>query len=106
VAGALSISLWDRSISTAYALDQSIQASHSVRYLHIRDFQQGREGAKEFWLEFDEAGQVKNIRAEMPAWESPGEGARISVWQEGKAKIWFQEKKSLVVGSNASRTRW
>jgi hypothetical protein len=96
VAGVLSINLWDRGISTAYALDQSIQASHSVRYLHIRDFQQGREGAKEFWLEFDEAGQVKNIRAETPEWESPGEGARISVWQEGKAKIWFKEKKSLV----------
>jgi hypothetical protein len=96
VAGALSISFWDRTVPTAYALDQSIQASHSVRYLHISDFQPGKEGAKEFWLEFDEAGQIRNIRAQVPAWEAPDDGARISVWQQGKAQIWYKEKKSLV----------
>lgn len=96
VAAALSLSLWDKSASTAYAIEQTIEASHSVRYLEIRDFQQGMEGAKQFWLEFDAAGQVKNIRAEMPEWESPGDGVRVSIWQEGKAKIWYKEKKSLV----------
>jgi len=96
VAVVVSISLWDRSIPTAYAVEQTLEASHSVRYLDIRDFQEGMEGPKEFWLEFDEAGQVKNIRAEMPAWESPGEGARVSIWQEGKAKVWYKNTKTLL----------
>jgi hypothetical protein len=95
VAVALSMSLWDKSIPAAYALEQTIQASHSVRYLEIRDFEKGREGAKEFWLEFDEAGRVKNIRAAMPEWESPGDGARVTVWQQGKAKVWYKNKKTL-----------
>ena len=96
VAAVLSLSLWDKSTSTAYAIEQTIEASHSVRSLEIRDFQPGMEGPKEFWVEFDEAGQVKNIRADMPAWESPGDGARVSIWQAGKAKVWYKEKKSLV----------
>ena len=96
VAVVLSISLWDKSARTAYALDQTIEASHSVRCLEIRDFEAGKEQPKVFWVEFDEAGQVKSIRAEMPAWEAPGDGARIAVWQKGKARVWYKEKKSLV----------
>jgi hypothetical protein len=81
---------------TLYALEQTIQASHSVRYLHIKDFKEGMEEPKEFWLEFDEQGSVKNIRAHMPEWDSPSDGAKVTVWQEGKAKIWFKKKKSLL----------
>jgi hypothetical protein len=96
VAVMLSIGLWDKSAQTAYALDQTIAASHSVRSLEIRDFEPGKEGPKDFWVEFDEAGQIRNIRAEMPEWESPDDGARVIVWQEGKAKAWYKKKRSLV----------
>ena len=96
VAVVLSIGLWDKSIPAAYALEQTLEANHSVRYLVIRDFQEGREEAKEFWLEFDESGQVKNLRADMPAWESPGDGPRVIVWQQGKAKAWYKDKKTLL----------
>jgi len=96
VAVMLSINLWDKSIPTAYALEQTIQASHSVRYLHIKDFKKGREEPKEFWLEFNEQGGVKNIRAYMPEWDSPSDGAKVVIWQQGKAKIWFKKKKSLL----------
>ncbi len=96
IAIALSINFWGISTSTAYALDQTIQASHSVRYLHIRDFKQGMEEPKEFWLEFDEQGNVKNIRAHMPEWDSPSDGAKVTVWQQDKAKILFKKKNTLL----------
>jgi len=32
----------------------------------------------------------------MPEWESPSDGAKVVIWQQGKAKIWFKKKKSLV----------
>jgi len=86
----------DKSISPAYAIEQTIQASHTVRYLHIRDFMAGLDEPKEFWLEFDEQGNAKNIRAYMPEWESPSDGAKVVVWREGKAEVWFKKKKSLV----------
>ena len=91
----LSVTIWDKTTPTAYALEQTIQASHSVRYLHIKGFKKGMEEPKEFWLEFDEQGGIKNIRAYMPEWESPSDGAKVVIWQQGKAKIWFKKKKTL-----------
>jgi len=32
----------------------------------------------------------------MPEWESPSDGAKEVIWQEGKATIWFKKKKTLV----------
>jgi len=96
IAVVVSITFLDKSIPPAYALEQTIQASHSVRYLHIKDFKKGMEEPKEFWLEFDKQGNVKNIRAYMPEWESPSDGAKVIIWREGKAKVWFKKKKSLL----------
>jgi len=96
VAVVLSINVWNKTAPTAYALEQTVQASHSVRYLHIKDFKKGMEEPKEFWLEFDKQGGVKNIRAHMPEWESPSDGAKVVIWQQGKARIWFKKKKSLL----------
>ena len=79
-----------------YAIEQTIQAGHSVRYLHIKDFKSDEDEPKEFWFEFDEQGQVKNVRAYMPEWDSPSDGAKVIVWQEGKAKIWLKKKKAFL----------
>ncbi len=92
----LSVTMWDKTTPTAYALEQTIQASHSVRYLRIKGFKKGMEEPKEFWLEFDEQGVIKNIRAHMPEWESPSDGAKVVIWQQGKAKIWFKKKNTLL----------
>ncbi len=94
---ALLITFFDRTTQLAYALEHTIEASHSVRYLHIKDYKEGMEEPKEFWLEFDERSQIKNIRAHMPEWESPADGEKVTVWQEGKAKVWNKKKNTLVI---------
>ena len=53
----LSVTIWDNTISKAYALEQTIKASHSVRYLYIKAYNKGMEEPKEFWIEFDEQGR-------------------------------------------------
>ena len=92
----LTLSFWDKTTPIAYSLEQTAEASHSVRFLHIKDFNPGQEEPKEFWLEFDEHGQVKNIKAHMPAWESPSDGERVVIWQAGKAKVWYKKKNTLI----------
>ncbi len=104
VAVVLFISLWDKSTPAAYALEQTIQAGRSIRYLEIRDFETGKDGPKELWLEFDDAGQIKRMRNEMPAWGSPGDGPKVSVWQKGKATIWFKAKNALLTVQEESIT--
>ncbi len=96
IAVILSINIWDNITPAAYALDQTVQASHSVRYLHIKAYKKGMEEPKEFWLEFDEQGGVKNIRAHIPEWESPSDGENVTIWQQGKAKTLYKKKNTLL----------
>ncbi len=91
----------------AYALEQTINANHSVRYLHMRNFSAGHEEApKEFWIACDDQGQVQNVRYFLPAWESPYDGAKSVVWSRGVAKVWFPKKNSLVIHRNETIPTW
>lgn len=92
----LSIDAWDKLTPAAYALGQTVEANHSIRSLHITDFKAGQDEPKEFWLQFDEQGQIQSVRAYMPEWDSPSDGAKITIWQDGKAKVWFKKKNSLL----------
>ena len=99
-AGALSINLWDKSIPTAYALEQTIEANHSIRYLHIKDFDPSHKEPKEFWVECDESGKLKSTRWHMPEWDAPEDGAKVVVWKEDKIQLWFKgttERRSCLV---------
>jgi len=96
VIAALSITFLEKSATPAYAIEQTIEANHSVRYIHIKDFKVNEDEPKEFWFEFDEQGQVKNVRAYMPEWDSPSDGAKVTIWQQGKATVWFKKKKALL----------
>ncbi len=79
-------------VMPAYALEQTIQANHTVRYIHIKNFKAGEDEPKEFWLEFDEYGQMKNARVHLPEWDSPEDGPKLIVWKENKAQIWLKKK--------------
>jgi hypothetical protein len=96
VAAVLSINLLVETTPVAYALEQTITANHSVRYLHIKDFKAGEDEPKEFWLEFFEDGQVKSVRMHMPAWGAPEDGAKVVVWKQNKAQVWLKRKNVLL----------
>ena len=96
IAVVLSISVWDKSIPTAYALGQTLQANHATRYLHIKSFKVNEEEPKEFWIEFYEDGQVRSVRMHMPEWDSPEDGAKVTVWKDNKAQVWFKKKNNLI----------
>ncbi len=97
----LSISFWDKSTSTAYAFEQTVKANHTVRYLNMSYIDAGYENEpKEFWIECDESGRITNARWHMPAWDSPDDGAKVGVWSDNIAQIWFQRKNSLVIFRN------
>jgi hypothetical protein len=97
IAIVLSISFWDKTIPRAYGLDQTIKANHTVHYLHIKDFSsEHKDEPKEFWLEFDSNGEVRNVRMDFPEWASGGDGPKVVVWKENKAQVWFKRKNGLL----------
>jgi hypothetical protein len=94
----LSVTMWDKTTSTAYALEQTIQATHSVRYLHIKSFIVSiSDEPIECWVEFDPSGQIKNMRINKPAWMTPSDGESVIVWKDGKMKFWIKKKNFLII---------
>jgi len=80
----------------AYALAQTIEASHSVRYLHMVNYVTSQDEPIEFWVEFDSGGQLKNMRFHKPAWMEPSDGATVIVWKDNKMQLWIKKKNFLV----------
>lgn len=90
IAVVLAITILDKSVTLAYAIEQTIQANHNIRYLHMKAFRAEHDEPKEYWLECDEFGQIKNARWYMPEWDAPEDGAKAVVWKENKIQIWFK----------------
>jgi len=101
VAVALLINVWDKLTPSAYALDQTIKANHTVKYLNVSYANAKHENdPKEFWIECDESGRIKNARWHMPEWVAPEDGAKVGVWNKDIANIWFKKKNSLLIIRN------
>jgi len=93
----------------AYALEQTINANHSVRYLHIKSFfdpQHEDEPGREFWIACDENGQLQSVRFQLPEWASPDDGAKWVVWNQGIAKVWFKGKNSFLICRDEKVQEW
>ncbi|UCG59794.1 MAG: hypothetical protein JSU70_09790 [Phycisphaerales bacterium] len=98
VAVALSFHFFAASTTTAYAIEQTIQASHSVRYLHVKSFMASIPNEPiECWVEFDLSGQIKNMRIIKPAWMDPADGETVIVWKDGEMEFWIKKKNFLFI---------
>ena len=93
IAVALVIIALDKTATPAYAIEQTLEANRSLRYLHFKMFKPSHDSiAKESWIEFDESGQVKNVRVNFAEWWNNGQ---IIVWKEGKTQVWNRKKNTL-----------
>jgi hypothetical protein len=92
----LSFNIWDKFVPAAYALEQTIKANHSIRSIYFKCFTVNQDEPKEYWVVFDDNGQVKNLRGITPEWSSPEDGAKVVIWKDNKAQVWFKKKKSLL----------
>lgn len=88
------VQLLDKSIITsAYALEQTIHANSSIRYLHFKMFIPAHDdAAKECWIELDDIGQIKNFRVNFAKWFNNGQ---VIVWKENKTQVWDRVKNNL-----------
>ncbi|MHC4659794.1 MAG: hypothetical protein ACYS83_11565 [Planctomycetota bacterium] len=91
----LGISLLKNSATTAYAIEQTIEAGQEMRYLHFYHYASSDSNTpdKEAWLEYDDSGQIKNIRTN---WYKSGGVDTVVVWKEGRTQCWRKEKKTLL----------
>jgi len=93
VAVVLSISVFDKSIGTAYAIEQTIEANRGLRFIHLK-YEPAGTGVEEIWAQFDDNGKLLHLRMNFP---NTMDGPKDVVWQEGKAEVWFKAKKGIAV---------
>jgi len=94
IIAALGISLLQNSATTAYAIEQTIEAGQDVRYLHFYfSSLDGNTTLKEAWLEYDDSGQIKNIRVNW--YNQPSGDRAAAVWKEGRTQYWTKKEKAL-----------
>ena len=98
-----SMTIMDKSVASAYALEKTIAAYGSLRYVNIKDFKDSESEPKEFWVEFDEQEQVKNFRVYIPAWDMPSEGAKIALWKDDKLQVWIKKNNVLLTIHDKAR---
>ena len=97
VIAAVMLSLTVMEKTTPTALADIMEAMHSVRYLHLKILRAESEYTDEAWIQFDHMGNVQNMRMQIYSeTEAAGEGLKIAVWKEGKAKVWIEEKNVLM----------
>ena len=96
ITAALAISLMDKSVTTAYAIEQTVEANRSLRFIHLKTepTRTGAEGVEEMWAEFDTDGTLLRLRMNF---RNSADGPKDVIWQEGKAEVWFKAKNSTVV---------
>ncbi len=80
----------NQTISTAYALEQTIRACHSVRFIHFREYHPGHPEPIKAWVEFREDGRPHRFRLSVPEWDSPETGPKECIWQDGKGVVYLK----------------
>ena len=98
IAVGLSVTLFDTTARQVYAIEQSIQASHTVKILHIRFCKDAEAVANEqfdeAYMKYDPAGNLESARLVTA---QPLGGPKTIVWSGGVAKVCMQAKKTVVV---------
>jgi len=94
IAVAISVTILDKSVTPAYAIEQTIEANRGLWFIHLK-FEPSTHGhVDEIWVQFDDNRQLTNLRMNFP---NTVDGPKDVVWQEGKAEVWFKAKKSITV---------
>ncbi|MBI5095618.1 MAG: hypothetical protein HZB26_24685 [Candidatus Hydrogenedentes bacterium] len=88
------IVMMGKQTTPVYALEQTIEANQGLRAIHMRMTPQSFGHVGEIWAQFDENGELANLRMNFPDTE---DGPKDVVWGGGKAQVWFKKKGSSVV---------
>ncbi len=102
---ALSVILLDKTAIKAYAIEQSIQAYHSVRSIYVKGFKSRasmeNDELFDFWIKYDSEGKLSHFRMDMA---KSADGAKSIVLNQRIAEVWMPEKNTLMIFKGAKMT--
>ena len=105
IAGIIVINQFGGSVdisTTAYAIDQSIEAMKDIRNFHFQHITPDGNLFKESWVQYDTDGYIKNIRVNYFF----SKYDMVAVWKDGVLKTWREDKNSLEIIENEVVSEW
>lgn len=102
----LSVVIFDKSVSSAFGIEQVITAYNNIYFLHVKQFKVGNEEPLEFWIKSDEQGNITNARYYLPEHVSPEDGAKLITWTPERAEIWFKRKGGYLIFQSKRIEDW
>ncbi|MHC4525183.1 MAG: hypothetical protein ACYSU8_06585 [Planctomycetota bacterium] len=97
IAATLSLTLFDTTVPSAYALDQTIEVLNAMRSIHVRMYYPSFEEPILVWAQFHENGQIKALRVSQSklAAGDPHDGPKEAVLKNNTAQLWLKEKNMI-----------
>ncbi len=90
---AILVTLVDKCLPPAYALEQTVKANLAMRYLHLKYFDSShKDVTKECWIECDQNGFPENVRINWSQWMGNGD---VVIWNKDRTKIWSKQYNLL-----------
>jgi hypothetical protein len=81
------ITFLDKSATPVYALEQTVEANHTIKTIHLRMFEDAESIENneflDYWIKYDNAGKLSNLRCN----EHDDHGVRFTVWNDGVSLI-------------------
>jgi tetratricopeptide (TPR) repeat protein len=97
VAATLSLTLLNTTVSSAYALEQTVQAFKNVRFLHLVSYNKADEIEDERWIEIGSHGRQVKYRQDNPQLQ------RLIIENEGTTAEYHDDKSTVVLYSNKDK---
>jgi len=94
----LSVALWDRFSSRAYAIEQTVEALQSVRFLHVTERDDTGQITDERWIEIGEDGYQARYRQQNPA------PRNFAVVEDGESTgVYYHDRRAVVLYDRSQR---
>lgn len=94
VAVVVSISVFNKSMPTAFGIEQVINASDSIRFLYVKSFEPNQHVFSEFWIKADEQGHITGIRCDL---KETDDGPKLVSWTPERTEVWFKSKREFLI---------
>ncbi|MHC4741305.1 MAG: LolA family protein [Planctomycetota bacterium] len=109
VVALLSITFYYKVATPAYALEQTVEANHTIETIHLRISRDAQSGEYvDCWVKYDQAGLVSNFRQNFyEDVTKDDDNLKFLVWNNGVLKTWLPLKKVvIVIRYNNVETYW
>lgn len=98
IAATLSLTLFDKTVPSVYALEQTVEALNAMRSIHTRIYYPGYQDPVFVWARFHKNGSTEALRVSQSKFApgDPHDGPKDITWKNNVAQVLLKNKNTVV----------